>query len=198
MDKVLKRLIFDLSIKLPNLEFKKPKLNVQNPLVKNEKKPQSLKDVYNITIQDFLDVDDKMAKSLKNTFFVSHYLNLEALIVNEIVIKGEINILEVPAFMFSGVDPDWFDIKSFVKSLKKLPKNFNFKADWEGYFEEISPPYEHVYKSPEFISKETPYWLTRAGSNDHEGWERETELMEREKRNYQEGNTNEDGDWVNH
>ena len=158
MDKVLKRIIFDLNIKLPNLEFKKPKVNIQNSLVKDDKIPQSLKDVFNITIQDFLDVDDKMANTLKKIFFVKHYLDLEKLIIDEVIIKGEINGLMEGNPLDGGIDPAFFNIEDFVESLKKVPKNFNCEADWDGYFEEISPPYDYVYKSPEFTCKEKGFF----------------------------------------
>jgi len=174
MEKVLKRIIFDLSIKLPNLEIKEP----------------------NVNIQDFLDIDDKMAESLKDVFKVSEHLNLFEKFVDELIIKGEINGM-VDTFNFRE-DAEWFNVEVFTESLKKVPKVFNCETEWNGYIEIITPSYENVYRSPEFIFKSTPYWFTRAGRNDHEGFKHMIESAEREKRNYEEGNTNEDGDWVNY
>ena len=124
MDKVLKRIIFDLSIKIPAFEFKKPKVNIQNSLVKDDKIAQSLKDVFNITIQNFLDVDDKMSNTLKEIFFVNHYLFFEKLIIDKVIIKGEINGIMEDHPLDGGIDPDFFNIEAFVESLKKVPKNF--------------------------------------------------------------------------
>jgi hypothetical protein len=176
MEKVFKRIIFDLSIKLPNLEIKEP-------IVK---------------IQDFLDINDKMAESLKGLFKISEHLNLFEKFADELIIKGEINGMMDDDIFHPGVDPDWFNIEAFVISLNNLPRIFNCKADWKGFFEEISPHAEYVYRSPEFICKETPYFFTREGKSNHGAIDYMMESMERRKKDYEVGNINEDGDWVNY
>jgi len=181
MSKVKIRIIFDLSIKLPNIELKNP----------------------NVTIQDFLDIDDKMAESLKDVFNTNHHLNLAELIVEELIIKGEINSMfnaeELEVAHNNEVD-QWFNIRSFTKSLKKLQNKYDI--EWDGYFELIEPQYgidnEYIFRTPKFEWKEVGYWLTRQGRQDHEGWQHHQRQFEADERNYQEGRTNEDGDWVDH
>ena len=177
MSKVKIRVIFDLSIKLPNIELKNP----------------------NITIQDFLDIDNKMAESLKHRFKASHRSNLF-----ELIIKGEINEMIDATKFYNEADPkklnEWFNVKVFIESLKKL--QINHDIEWNGFIETIEPQTgidrEYVYSAPEFESEEVGYFLTRQGSKDHEGWQHHERQFEADERNYQEGRTNEDGDWVDY
>ena len=76
----MKRMLFDLSILLPNLEMKKT----------------------NIHLSDFLDIDKKNASYLNSITKFSYHLNHAELIIEKILIQGETKKkLDVEAFIHS-------------------------------------------------------------------------------------------------
>ena len=107
-----RKMVFDLSVELPKVEIKKP----------------------NVTIQDFLDVNDSMSEMLEEVFSVSHHLNLAELIVDEIRLNGDIKGIVV--------------IDTFISSLKKLQDQYDTK--WKGDFNVHNGEDEFRYKAPSF------------------------------------------------
>ena len=107
-----KKMVFDLSIELPKIEIKKP----------------------NVTIQDFLDINDSTSESLKDVFTVEHHLNLAELIIDELSLKGDV-------YDIITLDP-------FISSLKKLQDKYDTK--WEGDFYVFNDYDEFKYQAPIF------------------------------------------------
>jgi len=104
---------FDLSIKLPNIEFKKP----------------------NVSIQDFLEISDREAEPFEGLFSVSHHLNLAELIIDELFIEGDLyGQIDVVTFIDSlkncqdRYDTKWvgsFDIYSDGEEFCYTAPSFN-------------------------------------------------------------------------
>ena len=108
-----RKMVFDLSIELPKIEIKKP----------------------NVTIQDFLDINDSTSEMLEDVFSVGHHLNLAELIVNEISLNGDVNGIVV--------------LDLFISSLKKLQNKYDTK--WSGKFCVFNGYDEFKYQAPDFI-----------------------------------------------
>ncbi len=115
----MNRMFFDLGILLPSLEMKKT----------------------NIHLSDFLDIDIKNASYLNSITKFSYHLNHAELIIEKILIQGEIKKkLDVEAF-----------IHSLLKFEKKLNNDLKFKqGEWMGEFYLFSHDHKHVYKAPCF------------------------------------------------